>query len=78
MHQPKKQWTFWTFGMLARLGRQILAIPASSERVFSSAGNICTVRRTNLSVSKMEQLVFMKENSKLLDEISDLKWPGYF
>ena len=67
--------------MLARLGRQILAIPvlsASSERVFSSAGNICTLRRTNLSVSKTEQLVFMKENSKLLDEISDLKWPGYF
>ena len=67
--------------MLARLARQILAIPvssASSERVFSSAGNICTLRRTNLSVSKTEQLVFMKENSKLLDEISDLKWPGYF
>ena len=67
--------------MLARLVRQILAIPvlsAFSERVFSSAGNICTLRRTNLSVSKMEQLVFMKENSKLLDEISDLKWPGYF
>ena len=67
--------------MLARLARQILAIPVSSasfERVFSSAGNICTLRRTNLSVSKTEQLLFMKENSKLLDEISDLKWPGYF
>ena len=69
------------YPMLARLARRILAIPASSassERVFSSAGNIFTVRRANLSVSKMEQLVFMKENSKLLDEISDLKWPGYF
>ena len=67
--------------MLVRVARQILAIPvssASSEIVFSSAGNICTLRRSNLSVSKMEQLVFMKENSKLLDEISDLKWPGYF
>ena len=62
---------------LARLARQTLAIQASSatsERVFSSAGNIYTVRRTNLSVSKMEQLVFMKENNKLLDEIPDLKW----
>ena len=69
------------YPMLARLARQILAFPASSassERVFSSAGNICIVRRTNLSVSKMEQLVFMKVNSKLLDEISDLKWSGYF
>ena len=60
------------YAMFARLASQTLAIPASSassERVFSSAGNICTVKRTNLSVSKMEQLVFMKENSKLLDEI---------
>ena len=71
----------YIYPMLARLTRQVLAIPvssASSERVFSSAGNICTLRRTNLSVSKIERLVFMKENSKLLDEISDLKWPGYF
>ena len=52
--------------MFARLARQILAMAALSpisERVFSSARNICTVRRTNLSVSKMEQLVFMKEIS---------------
>ena len=58
--------------MLSRLASQTLTIPASSassERVFSSAENICTVKRTNLSVRKMEQLVFMKENSKLLDEI---------
>ena len=67
--------------MLARLARQVLAIPASSgtsERVFLNAGNICTVRRTNLSISKMEQLVFMKETSKLMGVIPDLKWPGYF
>ena len=60
------------YPMLSRVASQTLAIPASSalsERVFSSAGNICTVKRTNLSVSKMEQLVFMKQNSKLLDEI---------
>ena len=65
--------------MLARLARQIPAIPvssATSEREFSSEGNICTARRTNLIVSKMEQLVFMKENSKLLDKIPDLKWPA--
>ena len=65
---------FWRVnaGKYPMLVGQILAIPASSassERVFSSPGNICTVKRTNLSVSKMEQLVFMKENSKLMDEI---------
>ena len=88
MQQPKKQWSFWTFGgsMQANteclkdlLGRFWLSqvSSATSERVFSSVENICTVRRTNLSVSKI-QLVFIKENSKLLDEIPDLKWLGYF
>ena len=48
------------YPMVARLARQIRAIPAlssTSERVFSSAANICTVKRTNLRVCKMEQLV---------------------
>jgi hypothetical protein len=54
-----------TFPILARLARKILCIPASSassERVFSSAGNIVTSRRQNLDPEMVEKLVYLKEN----------------
>ena len=65
--------------LLARLARKILAIPASSatsERVFSTAGEICSERRTNLSVTNIEMLVYMKENMRELNN-HDIVWPGF-
>jgi len=50
---------------LASFARSILCIPASSassERVFSAAGNIVTHKRTRISSSKTEQLVFIHNN----------------
>lgn len=64
---------------LGRLARKILAIPASSatsERVFSTAGNICVPRRTSLSVANIEMLVYMKENMREFNKL-DIVWPGF-
>ena len=50
---------------LAQLARQVLCIQvtsASSERVFSHAGNIVTSSRMNLSVEKTEQLIYVHDN----------------
>ena len=61
---------------LSRLARTVLAIPASSERVFSVAGQICTERRTLLAVDKVEMLVFLKENFPLMDRLG-IVCPGF-
>ena len=53
--------------LLSRLARKFLWIPASSatsERVFSTAGNVVSERRTNLSIDNIEMLVYMMENMK--------------
>jgi hypothetical protein len=50
---------------LASFARSILCIPASSassERVFSAAGNIVTHKRTRISASKAEELVYIHDN----------------
>jgi len=50
---------------LASFARSILCIPASSassERVFSAAGNIVTHKRSKISSSKTEQLVYIHDN----------------
>ena len=55
------------FPLLARLARKYLCIPATSapsERVFSSAGNIVTHRRSTLSSDIVNSLVFVYYNSK--------------
>lgn len=48
-----------------------LAIPASSsksEHVFSCAGNDVTSKRTRLNANKVEMLVVLKQNNKILRE----------
>ena len=53
------------FPVLAQLGRQYLNIPASqttSERLFSTAGNIVTPNRAQLLSDHVEQLAFLHEN----------------
>lgn len=56
------------FPNLAILARKYLAIPAteaSSERLFSAAGNVLTDRRSKMSSDSLEQLVFLHEFLKV-------------
>ena len=56
---------------LSSLAKRYLCIPAtsaSSERVFSTSGNIVTQKRSTLSSENLESLVFLNYNLKRLDE----------
>jgi zinc finger BED domain-containing protein 1 (E3 SUMO-protein ligase ZBED1) len=58
------------FPLLLRCAKHILCIPAtetSSERCFSTAGNVLTDVRSSLSNEHTEALVFLKENISILD-----------
>ncbi|XP_065682346.1 uncharacterized protein LOC136086280 isoform X1 [Hydra vulgaris] len=55
------------YPILSNYARKYLCIPATSatsERVFSSAGNVVTARRTTLAVENVEKMVYIKENIK--------------
>ncbi|KAJ8882073.1 hypothetical protein PR048_018561 [Dryococelus australis] len=68
---------FINFPLLAEMARQYLGIPAteaaSSERVFSSAGNSVTERRERLATDHVEELIFLQRNgrniNKMLSEV---------
>lgn len=54
---------------LAELAKQYLAIPStsvSSERCFSTAGNIVTSKRTCLLTKNVNMLIFLCQNRELL------------
>ncbi|XP_065672124.1 uncharacterized protein LOC136089951 [Hydra vulgaris] len=82
VHKDSNILQYWNnqqnkFPYPTRLARKMLCIPASSstsERVFLTAGNILTERRTCLSIDNIEMLVFMKENMK---EMNNITWPGF-
>ncbi|CAB5359578.1 unnamed protein product [Rhizophagus irregularis] len=60
------------FPILSQLAKKYLAIPATSaasERLFSDAGNVMTVKRTNLSPTTFEHLIFCKRNWHLIGRI---------
>ena len=59
------------FPVLSSLARHYLCVPAASsksERVFSTAGNIVTQKRTRLNAEKVEKMVVLKENMFRIDE----------
>ena len=63
------------FPVLSNLAKKYLAIPAtstSSERLFSKAGNIMLIKRTQLASNMLENLVFCKKNWCLIEGIFPL------
>ena len=57
--------------ILSKIARRILAIPSSSaksERVFSTGGNMVTVKRGSLGPARVEHLIFIKENLSKIRE----------
>ena len=56
--------------LLAKVAKKILTIPCSSsksERVFSTGGNFVTKKRTQLSLTKVEELIIIKENKSQIE-----------
>ena len=62
--------------LLSYLARAVFAIPAASsksERVFSTAGLVVTPLRNRLDPEKVEDLIMIKQNKKLLQDMGYLK-----
>jgi hypothetical protein len=60
-----------SFPMMAKLARQILAIPATeaaSERVFSDGGQVVSDLRWRLDNDNISSLVFLKKNWRLVED----------
>ncbi|CAF4515924.1 unnamed protein product [Rotaria sp. Silwood2] len=60
------------FPILSSLAKVIFAIPASNtiiERLFSSSKNVVTEKRTRLSASKINELLFLQKNLNTLKEL---------
>jgi hypothetical protein len=63
------------FPILSKLARKYLAISASStpsERLFSEAGNVMTIKRTQMTSNTLENLVFCKKNWRLVGGVFPL------
>ena len=59
------------YPLLAQLARKYLAPPCTtvpSERLFSTAGNIVTDKRTRLDIDKVEMLLFLNKNVRLNED----------
>lgn len=59
-----------TLPLLAKQARIFLGIPATSvpaERLFSDAGNVLTDKRNRLSTNMVHDLLFLKENSLVMN-----------
>jgi hypothetical protein len=55
------------FKVLSLIAKDFLAIPATSaasERIFSKAGNIVSLKRASLASKNVDSLVFLTENKK--------------
>ena len=57
--------------LLSKVAKQVLGIPCSSaksERVFSTGTMMVTKRRNRLGATRIENLLVIKENAKLIEE----------
>ena len=57
-----------TFPLLSRLAKRYLCIPGTSvsaERVFSTAGDVVTAKRSTLKPDHVDQLVFLHKNLEI-------------
>jgi hypothetical protein len=73
---PLDWWKMYagTYPVLACLAKRYLAIPATSapsERIFSRAGRIISMRRASLSADITERMLYIKENMELLHKHYD-------
>ena len=62
--------------LLAELVERVFPVPATSsnfERVFSVAGNVVTPQRANLNPEKVEDLVVVKCNLRLLKSMGFIR-----
>ena len=60
---------------LSRLARRILVIQATSvcsERVFSTAGDVVTAKRSRLSAENINSIIFVNKNHHLISHIDAL------
>lgn len=60
------------FPTLTRIAKRVHGIPATSapsERLFSSAGLIVTEKRSRLSASHVEDLVFLRNSWEAVEKI---------
>ena len=58
--------------LLSKVAKEVLGIPCSSaksERVFSTGGFMVTKKRSSLGAARVESLLVIKENKKLVDEM---------
>ena len=61
---------------LQKFALNILCCPSTTssvERIFSIANNACIGRRNRLSQSRLEMIVFLKNNSKYLNSLNFIK-----
>jgi hAT family dimerisation domain. len=73
-NNPFIWWHEWEekFPILSFLVKKYLSVYAcstASERLFSDAGNLLTVKRTRISPDLFKKLIFLKRNAKHLDSI---------
>lgn len=57
--------------LLSKVARQVLGIPCSSakcERVFPTGGFMVTKKRSRLGAARVESLLVVKEDKKLIEE----------
>jgi hypothetical protein len=60
---------FPVLSLLAKKYLSIYACSTASERLFSDAGNLLTVKRTRINPDLFKRLIFLKRNAKHLDSI---------
>ena len=61
--------------LLSKIAKQIIGIPCSSsmsEQVFSTGAMIVTKKRYRLKAQRVENLIVIKENRKLIEEFKEV------